>query len=569
MANAVDCPQAHGLKKVTIPEPGRVCDLCDDRLEPGSDSFACEKCGFDVCDPCMEPHGQRRRQRLLDKVLKYVDQAQSYIDANKQALARDVLPKALLSRASDGSEARDLLIDLLRWFKKDFFQWTDSPFCQTCSMKTTKNEGFVEPFDDDLLYGANRVESWRCTGCESLLRFPRYNDPAHLLETRHGRCGEWANCFTLILAAMGFNTRLVIDWTDHVWSEVRFDDSWHHCDPCEASLDAPLMYECGWGKKLSYIIAFSAQEVVDVSPRYTQNWPQLLSRRQLLSEDALEELISCHDLLSRSKSGLETPSWQSEEKAELLSLRVKRDGQRSAAELGGRTSGSMEWRRERGECGIFHPVVEESDSILFMAEFNDRVVSSQAQLLAGALIGEIGTRKCFDLRAQLAALEMADLKYEDAFLSDHGFTVEAWVHVKSEDLREDAFMNPVMSRHGPASGWELRLCRKGGIVFLITIDGVHIELMTVGRPWLDQWVHVAGTFDGQRLCAYIAKELVGEMEVPAGTKSSFSGSLCLGCNPAWTDRSVCLCVHSARLTSRVFDTNSFLPGPKPDGASFL
>ncbi|CAK9052834.1 Peptide-N(4)-(N-acetyl-beta-glucosaminyl)asparagine amidase (PNGase) (N-glycanase 1) (Peptide:N-glycanase) [Durusdinium trenchii] len=185
--------------------------------------------------------------------------------------------------------------DLLKWFKNDFFRWTDSPFCQTCSTKATKNEGFVEPTEKELRYGGKRVESWRCTGCDALLRFPRFNDAVHLLETRHGRCGEWANCFTLLLAALGFQARLVVDWTDHVWSEVRVGERWCHCDSCEAALDSPLMYECGWGKKLSYIIAFSAQEVVDVSPRYTQQWPQLLTRRQLLPEEELAKLVQSQE----------------------------------------------------------------------------------------------------------------------------------------------------------------------------------------------------------------------------------------------------------------------------------
>ena len=41
-------------------------------------------------------------------------------------------------------------------------------------------------------------------------------------------------------------------------------------DPCEASFDRPLLYEAGWGKKLSYVIAIGTSGFVDVSRRYTR-----------------------------------------------------------------------------------------------------------------------------------------------------------------------------------------------------------------------------------------------------------------------------------------------------------
>ena len=52
----------------------------------------------------------------------------------------------------------------------------------------------------------------------SPLRLPRHNDvPTLLLETRGGRCGEFANAFTVVCNGAGLVARLVLDFSDHVW----------------------------------------------------------------------------------------------------------------------------------------------------------------------------------------------------------------------------------------------------------------------------------------------------------------------------------------------------------------
>ena len=55
-------------------------------------------------------------------------------------------------------------------------------------------------------------------------------------------------------------------------------------DSCEGKIDAPSMYEKGWGKKLSYILGFTIDSVTDVTKRYTRvfNSSEFLNRRRLI-----------------------------------------------------------------------------------------------------------------------------------------------------------------------------------------------------------------------------------------------------------------------------------------------
>ena len=78
----------------------------------------------------------------------------------------------------------------------------------------------VDPTAEERSDGhASRVELYKCQRCNINIRFPRYNHPMKLMDTRTGRCGEWANAFTALCRAMGHEARLVMDWTDHVWTE--------------------------------------------------------------------------------------------------------------------------------------------------------------------------------------------------------------------------------------------------------------------------------------------------------------------------------------------------------------
>ncbi|XAR63606.1 Peptide-N(4)-(N-acetyl-beta-glucosaminyl)asparagine amidase [Bertholletia excelsa] len=306
-----------------------------------------------------------REEEIERRIRPYISQVLMYEDANRQESARRSVPvekleeKALVSLAKEGNfkptqseQDHAFLLQLLFWFKQSF-RWVNAPPCDDCGSETINNRMGI-PLRSESDYGASQVELYRCNACSKITRFPRYNDPLKLLETRRGRCGEWANCFTLYCRAFGYESRLILDFTDHVWTECFSPmlGRWMHLDPCEGIYDNPLLYEKGWKKKLDYIIAIAKDGVFDVTKRYTRNWPEVLSRRNIAPEPILSSTLSklrreCRqNFTSQLVAELEKRDRNEEE---LERNFLSKDD--ISVSLPGRQSGDKEWRISRSEFG--------------------------------------------------------------------------------------------------------------------------------------------------------------------------------------------------------------------------
>lgn len=259
---------------------------------------------------------------------------------------------------SDGKQLEDedaKLLAVLAWFKREFFVWVDKPKCEGCGDANTRllRTETVDLTAEEREGDAGRVEVYECPACAATTRFPRFNSAIKLLETRRGRCGEWANAFTLCCRALGFRARWVMDWTDHVWTEVwsEAQQRWLHCDPCENVCDKPLLYEVGWGKKhLSYIIAFSIEGVVDVTKRYTRDMQARYRLRGAVSETWLRQELA--QLTNELRSAmLPDEVRQLEAQDELEQAELNKPAIDVGESLPGRSTGSYAWRKARGELG--------------------------------------------------------------------------------------------------------------------------------------------------------------------------------------------------------------------------
>jgi peptide-N4-(N-acetyl-beta-glucosaminyl)asparagine amidase len=237
------------------------------------------------------------RNRLSYPITKdvlslYKNISKQYVDAPLLKSVNDLVPLKLRKEFDkDLKQYLDYLVPiklLLDWYKKDFMKWMDkTPLCPTCG-KTT-NLQYVQG-NSWIVRG---VEYHICPHCNSSQVFPRYGEIENISFNRVGRCSEWSFLFGAILNSLGIRARIVHDFLDHCWNESLIDGQWIHVDSTLAypiSYNNPHYYEKNWNKQYLYVLAFSNDDVMDVTINYTNILESIIERRQKLKQSNIHTI---------------------------------------------------------------------------------------------------------------------------------------------------------------------------------------------------------------------------------------------------------------------------------------
>ncbi|KAF8751782.1 Transglutaminase/protease-like protein [Rhizoctonia solani] len=243
---------------------------------------------------------------------------------------------------------------LVHWFKHEYFKWADPIKCPRCAGPTSAS-GMVPPTPYERSGGAGRVELHVCRGengaCDGSFRFPRYKDPKRSqVSDENAYRKMWGmGEFVHVIPKGAFSLhdlQLVWNKEDHVWNEYFSPGAgrWIHTDSCEAARDQPLLYDRGWGKKMSYIFAFSIDGASDMSRGYVQNSNEMLQRRK----DAPEPSPGRG---ARQDHRSSTTTSDTAELAQPTCPEGETEREAEAAAEPARESGTQEWKEARGEAG--------------------------------------------------------------------------------------------------------------------------------------------------------------------------------------------------------------------------
>jgi peptide-N4-(N-acetyl-beta-glucosaminyl)asparagine amidase len=127
---------------------------------------------------------------IFSQVLRYEDRslqekARSCVPlARLRAETEDILEELHQNKATDGTKNNDigfedvLMLQLIRWFKREFFKWVNAPDCDACGAKNPTSAGSGTPTAEEERWGGHRVELYKWVG-------------GWFLQWRHVRSWQW------------------------------------------------------------------------------------------------------------------------------------------------------------------------------------------------------------------------------------------------------------------------------------------------------------------------------------------------------------------------------------------
>lgn len=108
------------------------------------------------------------------------------------------------------------------------------------------------------------------------------------------------------------------------------------------------MYQHGWKRKIDYIIAYSNDDIQDVTWRYTNNHAEIKrSRNNCTEPEILKTILLLREKRQKDLSTARKKFLTKRTLGEIIQSMVER--QPTENELKGRSSGSLSWRMSRGE----------------------------------------------------------------------------------------------------------------------------------------------------------------------------------------------------------------------------